>query len=296
MNSGDVFAAARAMGVKTVRLMIYQPKAGGAREWTCDIDTLERFAATARSKAVSVEVAAREYERMRGSPETEAQWADIFINPTPNDNDCAFCKAMAVCPNAAKRVLDSAGAPDTAATLEAFGAVADDEGKAIQARAQAAEGDLLAAQLRAVPFIEDWCTAVRAEAERRLLAGQPVAGFGLELGRQGPRQWSDPNAAVKVLREQFRLTVEQAFNLKVKSPTQIEALAPKVDKKTGKPKPLKEGDTPPVLGPRQWNKLQALITRSDPKPSVKPAAAIKVAYQPAAGDAFAAVPDAEDLG
>jgi len=37
-----------------------------------------------------------------------------------------------------------------------------------------------------------------------------------------------------------------------------------------------------VLGPRQWKKLQEQITRSEPKPSVKPAGAIKKPYTPPA--------------
>lgn len=280
------------MGVKTIRLMIYQPRVGGPREWVCDLDYLERFAATARSKAASVEVAAREYNRMKGSPETEAQWAKIFINPTPNDAECAFCKAMAVCPNAEAKVLEALGT-DTAPVADAFAAVAADEGMGAQIVAKAAAGDLLTAKLDAVPFIEDWCAAVRGEAERRLLAGDVVPGYGLELGRQGPRKWADPNAVAEVVRKQFRLTVEDAFNLQLKSPTQLEALAPKIDKKTGKPKPLKEGETPPVLGPRQWNKLQEFVTRSDPKPSVKPTKAIKNPYQPVAADAFSNVAETQ---
>lgn len=297
-NSGDIFAKARELGVKTIRLMIYQPKAGGVREWACDLDYLERFAAKARSKAASVEVAAREYERMKGSPETEAQWAKIFINPTPNEDECAFCKAMAICPNAAAKVQEVVTGSAAEPVADAFTEVAADEGLGAQIAARESPPEILAAKLEAAGFIEDWCAAVRAEAERRMLAGGTIPGFGLELGRKGPRKWADPVAAEEVVRKQFRLTIEQAFNLKLKSPTQLEDLAPKLDK-SGKPKPLKEGDEPPVLGPRQWNKLQDLIVRADPKPSVKPIKAIKSPYQPVAADAFSAAADTqadEDLG
>ncbi len=295
-NSGDIFARARALGVKTIRLMIYQPKVGGAREWVCDLDYLERFAALLRSKAASTEVAAREYERMRGSPETEAQWAGLFLNPKPNDAECAFCKAKAICPNATAAVQEDVTGSTAAPALDAFAEVAATEGAVAKALVAASAEDDLAAKMSAVPFIEDWCSAVRAEVERRLLAGGLVPGFGLELGRQGQRKWSDPVAVEDVVRKQFRLKVEDAFNFALKSPTQLEALAPKIDKKTGKPKPVKEGDPAPVLGPRQWAKLQDLIVRSDPKPSVKPAKAIKNPYQPTAADAFSAVadPNADD--
>ena len=48
--------------------------------------------------------------------------------------------------------------------------------------------------MEAVGFVEDWCKAVRAETERRLLNREEVPGFGLELGRQGPRKWTDKEA------------------------------------------------------------------------------------------------------
>ena len=86
------------------------------------------------------------------------------------------------------------------------------------------------------------------------------------------------------MREQFRLREADAYNMKLKSPTQFE------DQLT---KPA-EGEDKLALGPRQWKKLQALITRSDPKPSVKPATAIKKFYVPPApsDEDFTTVADA----
>ena len=66
-------------------------------------------------------------------------------------------------------------------------------------------------------------------------------GFGLELGRQGPRKWADKEAVEKLVREQFRLREADAYNMKLKSPTQFE------DQLT---KPA-EGEDKPALGPRQ---------------------------------------------
>ena len=39
----------------------------------------------------------------------------------------------------------------------------------------------LSTKMEAVGFVEDWCKAVRAETERRLLNREEVPGFGLEL-------------------------------------------------------------------------------------------------------------------
>jgi hypothetical protein len=55
----------------------------------------------------------------------------------------------------------------------------------------------------------------------------------------------------------------------VKSPTQIAKLGPAFDK-DGKIKPQKEGTPPPVIGPRQWPKVAALITRAAAKKHVAP--------------------------
>ena len=99
---------------------------------------------------------------------------------------------------------------------------------------------------------------MRAETERRLLNREEVPGFGLELGRQGPRKWTDKEAVEDMVRKQFRLAEGDAYNMKLKSPTQFE-------EQLTKPA---EGKDKPVLGPRQWKKLQSLITRSEPKPSV----------------------------
>ena len=125
---------------------------------------------------------------------------------------------------------------------------------------------------------------MRAETERRLLNREEVPGFGLELGRQGPRKWADKEAVEKLVREQFRLREADAYNMKLKSPTQFGRPA---DQAGG-------GRRQAALGPRQWKKLQALITRSDPKPSVKPATAIKKFYVPPApsDEDFTTVADA----
>ena len=83
----------------------------------------------------------------------------------------------------------------------------------------------------------------------------------------------------------MRLKVEQMYDFTLISPTSAEKLAK-----------AKKGETP-VLGPRQWAKLQKLIGRADPKPSVKPKALIKNPYKPVQPDiaAFSAEPEDEDL-
>jgi len=112
---------------------------------------------------------------------------------------------------------------------------------------------MLGRHLALVPLIEAWAKAVRAEVERRLLDSTPVAGWKLVRGRLGPRQWSDDEAVAQYLRKTVRLPIDEAYDLKLISPTSAERLF-----KAGK------------LGSRQWERLQAHVTRVEGQPSVAP--------------------------
>jgi hypothetical protein len=101
--------------------------------------------------------------------------------------------------------------------------------------------------------VEAWAKAVRAEVERRLLDAIPVPGWKLVRGRLGPRQWSDDGAVAQYLRKTVRLPIDEAYDLKLISPTSAEKLF-----KAGK------------LGARQWERLQPHITRVEGQPSVAP--------------------------
>ena len=128
------------------------------------------------------------------------------------------------------------------------------------------ESAWLAACLSKVDLIEDWCKAVRAEAEHRLCEGQPVPGYKLVQGKRGNRCWADEAEAETALKL-MRVKTEHMYNFKLISPPQAEKLA--------KAK---------VIGPRQWPKLQALITQSEGghhvAPESDPRPAITVAITP----------------
>jgi hypothetical protein len=104
-----------------------------------------------------------------------------------------------------------------------------------------------------VDLIEDWCKAVRAEVERRLFAGQKVPGYKLVEGRKGSRKWVDATD-VEATMKSMRLKEDVIYERSLISPTTAEKLH-----KSG------------AIGPRQWPKLQELITQTEGKPSVAPA-------------------------
>lgn len=102
-----------------------------------------------------------------------------------------------------------------------------------------------------VEMVEQWCKAVRAETERRLLAGQPVTGYKLVQGRAGNRDWKDAKAVEDMMKKTFRMRDDQVYDFRLISPTKAE-------------KTFKEN-------PKRWANLQEQIVRSEGKPSVAPA-------------------------
>ena len=225
--------------VETVRLVIHQPRVRSApSEWSLPAAELKAWLTSdARSAAASVRNAQRLYP---DATEGSTDWHETFLRP--GDTQCRWCKAKATCPALRNEVAEIVGGE--IGITEMFQPVAV---------TPTHSPDSLAVCLSKVDLIEDWCKAVRAEAERRLMAGEPVPGFKVVAGKRGNRTWRDAKAAEEYLRKTARLTIEQAYDLKLISPTTAEKLA-------------KAGE----IGPRQWAKLQEQITQPDGKPHVAP--------------------------
>jgi hypothetical protein len=139
-----------------------------------------------------------------------------------------------------------------------------------------ADDERLATLMDAADMIEGFAKAVRAEVERRLLAGKFTdARYKLVEGRQGARSWTSEAEAEAALKA-MRLKVDQMYDFKLISPTTAE-------------KVLKEAN------PRKWNKLQPLIGRSDGKPSVAPASDKRPALSMAIAEQFEELPAEEPV-
>lgn len=227
----------------------------------------------------------------------------------PGDKQCRFCKASATCaertafttelivgefvdldkgfvkvemPQAEKLLAQAFGVTAKAITYHE-----DAEGlsshftvkkpnirpslEAAEARLPDASDERLATLMDAADIIEGFAKAVRAEVERRLLAGKFTdARYKLVEGRQGARSWTSEEEAEAALKA-MRLKVDQMYDFKLISPTTAE-------------KVLKEAN------PRKWNKLQPLIGRSDGKPSVAPASDKRPALSMAIAEQFEELP------
>lgn len=225
--------------IKRIRIFIHQPRISETpSEWDCSVEELREFE---RQCAERAKLAMLAYtHRLNWLPTSKTPSIEWL---TPGEEQCKFCKVKATCIAAAKYVKDAVGS--------------DFEDLAVGAAASAPtalvpESDVsLSLKMKAAGMIEDWLKAVRAEVERRLLASIPVPGYKLVQGRQGNRSWTDAAAAEDLLRKQFRLPLEDAFTMKLKSPTQIEALLEKEH-------------------PKRWVKCQELIGRSPGVASVAP--------------------------
>lgn len=222
--------------IRQVRLVILQPRLHHISEWTVSITDLREFE-----------------KKVRAAAERSAK-AVIFLQQhghvhekyfAPGEKQCRFCKAKAKCPQLTTHVLSTVA--DDFVDLDK--PIAEQlEGAELRVVDNAVLGNLLGA----VDLIEGWCKAIRAKTETELLAGHAVPGFKLVQGRKGPRQWANAAEAEETMKG-MRIKHEQMYDYSVISPTSAEKLA-------------KAGD----IGPRQWPKLQALVTQSEGKPSVAP--------------------------
>lgn len=152
----------------------------------------------------------------------------------PSTKGCRWCRAKATCTAIQAQVT------------EAFESVD-------KAEVGSASDDTLAAAMAKTELIEGWIKAVRGEVERRLVSGIPVPGYKLVQGKAGHRKWSSQDEAEATLKS-MRVPHDRMYDYSLVSPTTVEKL-------------FKEG----VVGPRQWPKLQPLITQSKGSPSVAPA-------------------------
>jgi len=277
-----------------VRLVISQPRVSSKpSEYDLTVKELEAWGlSTARSAVASCMTAAELHpvHVVQGSSHERKGWQGTFLRP--GEKQCKFCKAKATCPALRDEVLTTVMA-HTPATPEEF---ADTRVPGPEHIAPTTDEWLDAAYPKLDQIVE-WTKAVLGEIERRMLAGNTsFKNCKLVEGKLGNRQWTDVKEVETYLKDTVRLKTEDLYDLTVKSPTQIAKLGPPTDKE-GKPKPVKEGTPAPLIGPRQWAKVQALITRAAASKHVAPISDKRppVTVTPVADDFEPVTTDASDL-
>jgi hypothetical protein len=248
------------------RLVIHQPRLSHVSEWDLPIygntgNSLTTFAASVEARAaVAIEFV--------GKTPADVKPDDLV----PGEKQCRWCAAKATCPALTQHVLST--------VADDFVDVAEPVAPQIEHAAERTfDNTTLGNLLGAVDLVESWCKAIRAKAEAELFAGHDVPGFKLVEGRRGARKWSN-DAEVEATMKSMRLKLEEMYDFSLISPTTADKLH-----KAG------------TIGPRQWPRLQELITQSEGKPSVAPASDKRPALViQAAADEFANVSETvEDL-
>jgi hypothetical protein len=247
----------------TVSLYIHMPRLNHVSEYHLSVDELLEFGRKVREAATAVEEAC--ILTTVNASDAELNDAGHF---NPGEKQCRFCRAKATCPALLAEVTEITSG--SVATADDFAQFAPVEPVTI-----AETGDnYLSMAMDKVGLVEDWCKAVRAEVERRLTTGLKVPGYKLVEGKQGNRQWIDPDKAEAAMKA-LKLKADEIYDKKLISPTTADKL-------------LKND-------PKKWAKLAELITRSSGKPSVAHATDKRpeLVVHTATADEFAALANTE---
>lgn len=225
-------------------LTVHQPRLSRTpQSWEIGVNVLREFEIEAAEAAAAVHKATATFDEWCNGPD--------FVPLVAGDHcRSTFCPVRATCPKLAQFVEEGVGAD--------FEMLTDTH---MVTRVQTEEdtnpfaygNEDLGKKMDAVDVIEDWCKAVRAEVERRLLAGDnvpsPNGGYKLVKGKRGARDWKDAKEAEATMKS-MRLKQDEMYTFSLISPTKAE-------------KVLKDS-------PKRWNRVAPLITQSDGKPSVAP--------------------------
>ncbi|MGG7944391.1 DUF2800 domain-containing protein [Klebsiella aerogenes] len=222
----------------SVRLFIHQPRLNHVSEWALSVEELEAFGQRAQEAAANVIV-------MFNIAECEGVNTLPLENFTPGEKQCRFCKASAICTAREQFHMQTVAGDFDDLTAPVSELITN----AI-ARVPMLTNEQLAEIYGQADFLESWLKAIRDRVNSELNAGHPVPGFKLVTGKQGNRTWRNEVEAEELLKS-FRLKQDQMYSQKVISPTQAEKLLKKES-------------------PRRWTKVEALITRSDGKPTIAP--------------------------
>ena len=209
--------------IKTVNLVIVQPRLDHISEWSLTVDELIAWAKETVMPAANKAL-------MPGQDEFN-----------PDEKACRFCKAKATCPALARHVLTMA--------MEGFDGVRE---PATPVDPHRLSNQAIAALLPDMALIRKWVSAVEAYSIGELEAGREMPGYKLVEGRS-TRKWRDEAAAEQALRRKFK--VAEIFNKTLISPAQAEKLTGRghalitdhVAKAPGKPTIVPVSDKRPAI-------------------------------------------------
>lgn len=208
--AGAIHVFDMACEFQTVTLAIFMPRAFCESVWTCRVNDLDAEIAFISAMAARINEGERKL--------------------TPSDKACKYCRVKGACPALKEKAM-------AVARIDDF--------DNLDKRIALLTNDQLADIAPKLDLVEDWCSGIRAELERRLKEGQSVPGLKLVAGKKGNRAWSDEGMAAQLLQP---VLGDKAFTRKLITPSQAE-------------KQLKDGFEP----------FKTLVTQAEGKPTVVPA-------------------------
>lgn len=168
----------RLYDITAVRLVIFQPYAGGADEWDTTPEALElfgKFASKAALKAIDA------FERGKKGLKP----ADF----RPGNDACQWCRFSEKC--TAKRKVASGIAPDESSDAP------DESSDAPESAEMTLEQ--LKAEWDKLPLMRQHIADIEKAMYAALMRGEQVKGLKLVEGRPGNRSWSDVAAVEKII-------------------------------------------------------------------------------------------------
>lgn len=213
----------RRYNITVVRLVIFQPYAGGASEWDISVEGLELFAKFAQKRAL---LALDAY--YRGKKNLKA--SDF----KPSVDGCQWCRFSKQCAARTKTVNSV-----LAEELE------DDFALELTP-------EQLVAEYEKLPLLRQHIDKVEKAMSAVLHSGKKVPGYKLVEGRPGNRAWKDIDAIEvshgDILKKEVLMSPTEAA--KVLSPDEMAALEPFITRKPGAPCVATTDDKRP-----EWNQV-----------------------------------------
>lgn len=213
----------RRYNITVVRLVIFQPYAGGASEWDISVEGLELFAKFARKRAL---LALDAY--FRGKKSLKA--SDF----RPSVDGCQWCRFSEQCAARTKT-----GNSVLAEELE------DDFVLELTP-------EQLVAEYEKLPLLRQHIDKVEKAMTAALHSGKKVPGYKLVEGRPGNRAWKDADAIEvshgDILKKEVLMSPTEAA--KVLSADEMAALEPFITRKPGAPCVTTADDKRP-----EWNRV-----------------------------------------
>lgn len=213
----------RRYSITTVRLVIFQPYAGGASEWDISVEGLELFAKFAQKRAL---LALDAYSR--GKKNLKA--SDF----KPSVDGCQWCRFSEQCAARTK-------------TVNAVLAEELEDDFALELTPEQ-----LVAEYEKLPLLRQHIDKVEKAMSAALHSGKKVPGYKMVEGRPGNRAWKDADAIEvshgDILKKEVLMSPTEAA--KVLSADEMAALEPFITRKPGAPCVATADDKRP-----EWNQV-----------------------------------------